>query len=138
MTGALCMLAGAVGPPPVTLANGNVSSSGTTSQTATYQIRPDHGIYHSTTSGGAVRQYDWLEAWANPAYFESRATLQLGALAAGTVGAWEALDAVRSWAVTDPSADGEPTEAVLTIEIRNIFSQLVLKSAIVTLTASRG
>lgn len=65
--------------------------------------------------------------------YEVRATLTSGSLTSGTTGTWLSLGTSRSW-TRDRNTAGV-SQAVMTIEIRNATTLVVLDSASVTLTA---
>lgn len=92
------------------------------------------GAASSVTSGGGSVPIsgEWLTSGSS-SDFEVRATIVSGSVTSGTIGSWENLGTTRTW-TRDRGAIGIST-VVLTIEIRNATSMVVLDTAEITLTA---
>lgn len=96
---------------------------------AGYRLNADGFAYERLSAGGGYTNL--LEAWIVPqtgmSGYESRATLNSGALSTGTTGSWQSLSLSQSWAST--------TTANLTIEIRDATTLAVLDSAVIFLNS---
>lgn len=101
---------------------------------ALLEIQSDGDIYEQTNGGGGVDDGDWVTPTsAAGAAYDVRATLNSGALTAGTTGTWMSLSASRGWSVTQNSAG--TAAANLTIEIRDAVSLVVLATGSLDLQA---
>lgn len=98
--------------------------------------------YRVNTSGIAEKRdgasYTTLETWlsfGSASSYEVRATVTSGAVTSGTTGSWLALSSSQEWLVQRGTVG--ISNAVLTIEIRNATSLVVVDSADVDLEAER-
>lgn len=135
----MCALAGSGGDTAVTLEDAFVLSSDVgVQQTASFQLTSGRAANKITTPGGTALLYDWLASYASPSNYEVYATLQSGTLFSGTTGSWLALSSDREWSVRDAVPDSISETAVLSLQIRNALTTIVLDTATITLTAERS
>jgi hypothetical protein len=99
----------------------------------------DASVDYVLTETGLARSngvtlHGWLTPVVSPGDFEVRATVNSGAFTTGTVGAWEALSAARTWTRTRTAIGTSAVNA--TFEIRRASDGVVLDSATIILTAT--
>ena len=111
-----------------------VGTGGT--QTITYQLN---------TSGAVERWrngvYNTLETWllsGAAADYDARATLNFGSVTGSATSSWLNLGTTRNWSKADTTANGEPQEAQIYVEIRLAAApNTVLSAATINLYAER-
>ena len=109
------------------------------SATASYILNSSGVAQHREIQTGGTTTTNYPGEWlvtGDPGNFEVKATIVSGTLTNGTTGTWMALDSTRSWSKTKSANYGTDT-CVLTIQIRNIVSQVILDTATITLSAAR-
>ena len=103
--------------------------------TAGYRLNSS-GIAESLSNLTYSTAETWLLSGAASNY-EVRATLSLGTLSSGTTGTWQNLGTSSSWTVACSTFDASPSEAIISVEIRDATTLLVLDTATITLSAER-
>lgn len=128
---ALMVGVGGLSSGTVSLSNSNVYNGGIApaNALASYSLNPSGQI----VATGQPTTF-WVAPQVGMELFEVRATLNSGALSAGTTGTWLALNSIREWACAQTEVQGIQS-ANLTIQIRRIGDSTILASATVTITA---
>jgi hypothetical protein len=106
--------------------------TGTAAQVA-YQIDSDGDVkYFLTALADSGILHEWYSG-ASPSSYEVRATLNSGAVTAGTTGSWLTCGSDQSWEVAQAGVGSAAAD--LTIEIRSAGSGSVLASANMVMNA---
>ena len=121
---------------------GGGSGVSITNQTLNYGTSGAAAVTYRLNNSGAVQRgrgggYTTLETWllsgANSGY-DAYVTVTVGALTAGTTGAWVNLGTIRDWTLTAYNS-GDNEICTFTVQIRNASSLVVLDTATIELNA---
>jgi hypothetical protein len=91
-----------------------------------WTIGSDGFTYKRHTSGAADQDVSWISPQAGMSHFEVRATSLSGDVPPGFIGSWHSLGSSWTWGWT---AEHNPKDGQLTIEIRDATSLVVVDSA---------
>lgn len=105
-----------------------------TSGAASVQYRIDSsGTVRHGSGGGFTALETWLLSGAASGY-DAYVTVTVGALTAGTTGAWVNLGTIRDWTLTAYNSGDNPF-CTFTVQIRNASSLVVLTTVTIELNA---
>jgi len=103
--------------------------------TARYNVKSDGTIFGTSGNNTTSQLGTWL-TFGTASNYEVRATVVSGTLSSGTTGSWLDLASDREWTVAQVTV-GINT-AVITVEIRNASTLVVVDSATIEIEAERG
>lgn len=117
----------------ITIGNRTVSYVGGTP--AEYALNSDGSIY-VRQSAVLTNVGPWISNPALAGLFECRASMLVGSVSSGTIGAWQSLSATRGWA--RGASIGTFQQCSFLLEIRNASTGVVAGSATIILEADQS
>lgn len=116
----------------VSITSRSINNNGVGARAVTYRINAT-GVVERGRNGIYATLETWLLSGAASGY-DSYVTVTSGALTAGTTGAWLNLGTTRDWTLTAYNP-GDDFTCIMTVQIRNASSLVVLATATITLNA---
>ncbi len=104
---------------------------------AVYSVKSDGFDYSTKNSGSPVALSNWVVPASAGGNYEVFATVDSGALSAGTTGSWLATTGSPAWRCTAATVAAGDVYADLTLQVRAVGTTLVLDTWAVNLLATR-
>jgi hypothetical protein len=93
------------------------------------------GDIKKNVNGSITDVGDWLTPKSGMSGYEARFTVQSGTPSYGTFGSWLNLGTSRGFGQVDTSSAGGPIQSSVLVEIRDVATQTVQDSCVVSLSA---